>query len=180
MPRSLLALVALTLALVAGACDDEPEPNIADPTTEATSEPTSAPPTSEPTSEPIQLGPVETVRAWIAGQNDALINGSFTKVDALSLASCNVCADFLQPMRDIYADGGRFETKPWRISSIKAGANGRPPNEVSVAVVIPGGKTYPSSGAEPVSYETEKRILIFRVGADAGGTSGIKSFEFLS
>ncbi len=47
MSRFALGLATLALVLVTGACDDDPEPKIADPTTDPpTSEPTSDPPTS--------------------------------------------------------------------------------------------------------------------------------------
>ncbi len=55
MSRFALGLAALTLVLVTGACEDDPEPKIADPTEEPTSEITSDPPTSSASPEPVRF-----------------------------------------------------------------------------------------------------------------------------
>ena len=57
MHRFALGLAALALVLVTTACEDDPEPKIAEPTEDPTSQTTSDPPTSEPTPEPVLLSP---------------------------------------------------------------------------------------------------------------------------
>lgn len=160
--RGALAVVALLCGLAA--CKDEPTPDIPDPTPSSTSPSVSesASPTT-PTETPEVLTPEETVRAWVAARNQALRDGETSGVRALTDPSCSSCVDLITSIEEVYAAGGRFETKGW---TVKAAATKRPNGsrpQIDVAMVIAGGQTVNEAGAEPVVYEQDKRIVVFKV-----------------
>ncbi len=139
MSRFALGLTTLALVLVTGACQDDPEPKIADPTSEvprvnrqATRKRRTR---AQNRSRSLQSRPFES---WIEGHNQALLHGDFGAVDALSLPNCKTCSEYLDPMRDVFASGGRFETEPWRIEGIKSRKDQGAPHEVSVGCRHPG------------------------------------------
>lgn len=157
MNRSRLAValgLVLPVLLVSG-CSDDPVPKVAP-------RESPAPSVSESSPHPA-LGPVATVRAWIKAQNLALQSGDTDALRELSATPCGACDDFIEPIDQVYAKGGRFETPGWKVEGAKARAGSKQPVVVDTAITISGGKTVRRAGAQPVVYEAEKHIMVFKV-----------------
>jgi hypothetical protein len=108
------AFVAVVLLCGLAACEDEPTPDIPDPTP-STSSPSvseSVSPTT-PTEAPEALTPEETVRAWFKAWSTALITGEVEQVSALSSPDCGSCSRLIAQLQSIYDRGGRIETDGW-------------------------------------------------------------------
>ncbi|MDQ4052603.1 MAG: DUF6318 family protein [Actinomycetota bacterium] len=161
-----LAATLLALTLLA-ACSDDPELRV-----EPSESPTS-PSSTSPTSEPAQvLGPEETVRAWVDARNVLMLEGDATAVEALSAPSCKTCRNSIAPLKEVHKNGGRFENDGWTVSSSRVRSETAARATVSVALVTSAGTTIPSIGAEPVSYEEENRIAVFRLAFNKGWRVG--------
>ncbi|GEP39527.1 hypothetical protein NPS01_31900 [Nocardioides psychrotolerans] len=160
--------VALLGALLVGCSDDEPRPKMAPtqsaaPTTSSSVDPT---PTEPP---PEVLGPEDTVRAWVAARNETVQSGDSDAVYTLSATDCATCRDSVEPVRDVYVAGGRYETFGWRIAALKLddkSASSSP--AVNVGLVYSAGRTFPDASAEPILYDTERHIVTFRLAREAG------------
>ena len=167
MSRTPLAAVALLAACLLAACtDDDPKPDIADPTPSAPSSTATAGSTSPTVSASPALGPVGTVNAWIDARNRALRDGDTTDVDSLSASNCRSCEELNKVIREVYAAGGSFNTAGWTIDSIKQ-KPGAEPIQVDTALTFAPGQTIPSEGADPVSFGEEKHIVTFRLSGTA-------------
>ena len=94
--------------------------------------------------------------------------------------SCTTCEDYVGPERDVYANGGRIEMRGWRLSSIKARRDPGPPRIVDVAMVMFGGFTVPSEGAEAVRYGLSRSIMEFHVETNSEGNSVVTLLGFVS
>ena len=161
MTRTRLAALALALGLACASCSDDPEPKFSPP--ESTSPaPTETETTSEPP-EPEPLDPEETVRAWVKARNVTVRTGDADAVYGLSTRSCESCSNSIEPVREVYAKGGRLETFGWRVKSVERRPDFASTGNVAAAIVFAAGRTFPTEGAEPIAYEQEKRILVFRL-----------------
>lgn len=165
-PRRALLVVVLLSSLTT--CDDEPTPEIPDPTS-AVSTPTvtdSVSPTT-PTSTPaVVLTPEETVRAWVAARNQALQDGDTSVVEALSAATCEACEFALDPIRTVYEAGGHFDTDGWTLSGLKLKNESGDRAVLDSGLIYEAGSTVPQAGAEPIAYDREEHIVRFRLGKE--------------
>jgi hypothetical protein len=162
--RAVIAAAAVLAALAA--CEDEPTPDIPDPTpSSASPSPSESSPTSSPT--PEVLTPEETVRAWVDARNQALQDGDTSHVRALTDPDCQACLGLITSIEEVYEAGGRYETKGWRIKSLRVSGSERP--KVDTAMVIAGGTTINAAGEAPVTYPPDRRILVFRLHEDGEG-----------
>lgn len=158
------AFVAVVLLCGLVACDDEPTPDIPDPTPSSTSPSvTESVSPATPTETPAALTPEETVRAWVAARNAALGSGETDELRALTDLACTSCVDLIDSIEEVYAAGGHYETTGWRIKSATTRRPEGPRPQVDAAVVIAGGQTVNEAGADPVIYGPEKRIVVFKV-----------------
>jgi hypothetical protein len=158
-PR-LPVLVAGLVLVLAGCSGDDPEPKMA-PTESVASTPSTSAPTVSPSVDP--LSPEETVRAWVKARNAALQDGDTAAVRALSSSTCESCFGLIEPIEKIYADGGHFETKGWRVAAAKERGAGSERASVDTALVFAGGRTVSEAGAAPVRYASEKHIVVFKL-----------------
>jgi hypothetical protein len=157
----LRAVVVALLLLPALGCEDEPTPDLPDPTP-SSSAPSPSETESSPTPTPAALTPEETVRAWVEARNQALQDGDTDRVRALTDPACEGCMGLITSIEEVYAAGGEYRTKGWRIKSIKAkGGPSRP--TVDTAMVIAGGSTINAAGEAPVPYPTDRRIIVFKL-----------------
>lgn len=165
----------LALLVLAGCSGDDPEPKFA-PT--PTSSPTQASP-SEPSATPERRSPEQTVRAWVEARNEALQDGDTTAVEALSAKDCETCQNQIDPIRQLYADGGHFETDGWTVVSSRLKSRSGPRAAVDTAIKYAAGRTIPEADAEPVTYPVERHIVVFKLTA-IGGAWRIQFVGYLS
>jgi hypothetical protein len=149
-------VLGLVSALLVSGCSDEPVPKVAPPS--ASPSASSTPASSEP-----KLNPVETVRAWVDAQNEAMLTGDTGDMRDLSAPDCKSCDWSAEPIEKVFAAGGYFHTKGWLINAAKlANADGRHA-KVNAAVTVRGGSTLNAKGEDPVVYAADKRIVVFKL-----------------
>jgi hypothetical protein len=164
MTRTRLALAALTAAALLSACNDDPEPKVADPTPSSSSAVvTSAPTTASATEMPPELNPEAAVRAWVAARNAALHTGDTTQLRTLSQPGCDTCEEHIKPIEQVFAAGGRFDTPGWSIDQLKVDSSSGQSAKVDVAMTMAGGTTVAESGGEPVTYLEDHRLMYFKL-----------------
>jgi hypothetical protein len=117
MIRTRWALVTLVATCLLGACsDDDPEPDIADPTPSVSSSSVVSPsPTSEPSD---TLTARETVDAWLDAWTVAMQTGDTTTVNGLSLPECSSCQRLIAQVADLYRNGGHLDTEGWTATKV--------------------------------------------------------------
>jgi hypothetical protein len=116
---------ALVLALLLGGlagCSDDPDPDVADPTSEATStsttEPISDPATSEPTSEAPAESAQEFIRRWHEVSDAMQLSGETAEYKALG-PGCRPCSDTADLIEGYYVAGGFVEYEGTQVTSVK-------------------------------------------------------------
>lgn len=163
--RSYAATAALVLALTVVACgDDSSDPSDASSTPEAPS--TSASPTEEPSE--AAMGPVETVRAWVDAYNEVVEGGDAEAVYDLSTPGCTTCDNWTEPVLKVHEQGGRIENDGRRVVTARKDPEFHDTRAVFAEVEFTGGRTWPSEGASPESYEPETYILKFELEKEEG------------
>lgn len=154
-------VVGVVLAVLLAACtDDDPDPKIA-PSETVASTPSSSAPTTSPSPDP--LTPEETVRAWVKAQNEALSTGDTSDMRRLSAPQCRGCQNFAETIEQVYAAGGRYETDGWTVVEAKARSLKARPVVVTTGVSVAGGRTTPEAGADPVVYDEEVHLMVFKL-----------------
>ncbi|GAA4725174.1 hypothetical protein GCM10023350_04550 [Nocardioides endophyticus] len=103
---------------------------------------------------------METVRAWIDARNIALGTGDVSSVEALSAVGCTTCEDSLEPIRQVHADGGSFDTAGWEVVSARLKSRSGGKARVTAAINYAPGTTIPKEGASPVSYGLERHMVV--------------------
>ena len=155
--RAVLTAAVLLSALVLGGCtDDDPEPKFGP--TESTSP--SSPTSPSTTAAAADLSPEDTVRAWVDARNAALASGDVAAVEELSASGCTTCQDSLDPIRQVHADGGSFDTDGWTVDSARLKSRSGDKARVTGAITYAAGTTVPKAGAAPVSYGLERHIVV--------------------
>ena len=163
MIRTRWALAALLATCLLGACsEDDPEPDIADPTASAPSSSATVS-TSATVSATPALGPEETVRAWVDARNAALHYGDTSGVRALSASNCGSCNEHIAPIEDVYEAGGTFDTPGWTIDRLKVVEQSGSKVKVDVAITMAAGQTTQQAGATPMPYPEDHRLMFFRL-----------------
>ena len=158
--RAVIAAVVLLLGVTACSGDD-PEPKVAP--TPSSSAASSDP--SDPSTSPVAaaLGPEETVRAWVEAQNEALASGDSTAVRALASPNCTSCDGLIDPIDEVFSNGGHFETSGWAVDRAKRVSGSDDRATVNTAITIAGGTSYASEGAEALHFEAERSIVVFKL-----------------
>ena len=118
MIRMRWALATLLATCLLGACSDDAEPDIADPTASASSSSATVSPSPTVTATPQTLAPRETVDAWLAAWSSALTSGDVEDVLAISSPECESCNRLFDRLTGIYEKGGRLKTDGWRASRV--------------------------------------------------------------
>jgi hypothetical protein len=155
--RAVIPALVLPLALALGACSgDDPEPRFAPPSTTAPSAPETTPVAEV-------MGPVETFSAWIDARNEALRTGDTSGVEALSAPACQSCQHAIDPIRQVYANGGHFDTKGWVVVASRLKSRSGPAATVSAGIKYLAGETVPAADADPVVYLVERHIVIVKL-----------------
>jgi hypothetical protein len=171
-PVALLVLLLL-LVLLGGCSDDDPEPDIGAPTSSALTASTPSLSTTGSASSTVMpttpLGPEETVRAWVAARNDALRNGDTSAVELLGTDACTTCEDSLEPIREVYANGGHYETEGWKILATRVEPKSSTTAKVNTGIEYAAGRTFLEAGSDPITYDIEKHIVVFRLGLETDG-----------
>ena len=169
MIRTRWALATLLATCLLGACsDDDPEPDIADPTASSSSSPATVSPSPTVTSQPA-LGPDDTVRAWVDARNAALQDGDTSDVRAFSAPGCGTCDQHIAPIEGVYESGGAFDTPGWTIDRLKVVEQSNNKAKVDVAMTMAAGQTVQQAGATPVTYPEDHRLMFFRLAQQDAG-----------
>lgn len=179
MSRTRSVLATLLVACVLGACsDDDPKPDIEDPTPSAAS--SSAGVSTSPTTSPsVRLTPDETVKAWVNAWNAALQSGDTGPLAEHETSDCRNCADLARVIEDVVAAGGSFSGGEWTIVSTKTIRVSDKRVKVNVALSVAAGSTINSAGEDPVTYEADKRIAVYEL-EERSGIWLIDAIELLS
>jgi hypothetical protein len=106
------AALAAVVAVLVGGCSDEPEPRFEEPTS------TPTPSESSTTTEPEAQTPEEFIREWVRLDRELQNTGETSEYMAVS-SQCRACRDFAERVENVYAGGGRIETKGWRVASVQ-------------------------------------------------------------
>ena len=134
MAQLRVALAALVALGGLAACDGDPEPEIADPTSSPTAP--SASPVSETTSPTASSGPEEPplpatatensdagalafIEHWVDLLNYAGATGDTEALAALSHDRCEGCQSLVKLIDDTYSGGGRIEGGSWSIGPLR-------------------------------------------------------------
>ena len=161
MIRTRWALVTLLATCLLGACsDDDPEPDIADPTASASS---SSAPVSPPPTVTTALGPEETVQAWVAEWNAALATGDTTTLAHYENPDCRNCDDLSGVIEDVTAAGGSFTGGDWSIVVSKVVPIHDQRVKVNVGMKVAAGSTINSAGEDPVHFDADKRMAVYEL-----------------
>jgi hypothetical protein len=161
-------LLAALLSAVLG-CEDEPEPDIADPTPSATApspSETESSPTTSPT--PEALTPEETVRAWVDAWNAALQSGDLSSLKELEADNCRNCSNLSNVIKEVFAAGGSFSGGEWSIDKAVTVEESARRVKMTVGMSVAAGSTVNAAGEDPVTYEAEKRLVVFELTAASG------------
>jgi hypothetical protein len=109
-----IAIAALALPLLLGACaDDEPVPKL--PDTSSPTSPVTETAEPQPWEEESDDGAVAFTEYWIDLLNGARLRADFAPLKAASTESCETCASFLDVLEQLHGPGGLYESKPWRV-----------------------------------------------------------------
>jgi hypothetical protein len=133
------------------------------PTQSVASTPSVSPTDPSTSATPDPLSPFQTVRAWVKAQNHALRTGDTSEMRALAAANCRGCDNLADPIDEIYAKGGRYDTDGWTVDKAKARSLRTVPVLVIVGVTIASGKTIPEAGADPVPFDEDKHLMLFKL-----------------
>lgn len=163
-----VALVVAGLLGATAACEDEPEPDIADPTTSAPT-PTETTPSPSPTPTEEPLTPEETVRAWVDAWNGALRTGEVSTLQSLAAQDCRNCENYVATIRDVYTSGGEFSGGEWSVVELSAEENTSGETRVVVGMSVAAGSTINAAGEEPVAFEAQRRGVVYTLGREDEG-----------
>ncbi len=167
-PRRAFLVVLLLCGLTA--CDDEPTPEIPDPTPSSSSPaPTESVSPTEATSTPaVALTPEETVRAWVNAENRAIRTGDTSVQRALAASDCVGCANFVEPIEKVFESGGSYVGGEWQLVSTNINEESDQTVKLSAAVRIAAGSLIETDGAEPIDFESASHLLRMELREEGG------------
>lgn len=103
MPKAAAAVLAVSLALLAG-CGGDPKPKFSH-----APDPTPSAPTTSPAAKPERAE--EFLQRWQDASNMMQIKGDATSYRRLSSKKCDACNNFIQLVTGIYKAGGYIHTR---------------------------------------------------------------------
>ncbi|MEN8705260.1 MAG: DUF6318 family protein [Nocardioides marinisabuli] len=118
MRRHLAYAAAGAVVLALTSCGDDPEPQVADPTStpSSSSSPTeSAAAEKEPWEKKSEEGAMAFIEHWIRTFNAARASGTTEQLVEVSSPSCETCSNFVALIDRIYGDGGSLQTEGWHV-----------------------------------------------------------------
>ncbi len=176
--RSLIGVVALSVALVGAGCEEaEPSDPVASPSESSESAPTSP---SEPTTDARpSLSPVGTVRAWIDAYNAALGNGATDDLLALTAPDCETCDELRVALEEVHGAGGFFRGGRWMVDAAEVTSRSADTATVTTGITVAEGMTKSTDDADPESYLKEQLALEFHIDRGSNG-SAVTQIVFLS
>jgi hypothetical protein len=89
--------------------------------------------------------------------------GDTSEMRSLSATRCQGCDNFARAIEQVYEAGGRYETDGWTVIGAKARSLDKVPVAVTAGVSVAGGRTIPAAGQDPVVYNEEKHLLVFKL-----------------
>lgn len=125
MRRHLAYAAAGAVVLALTSCGDDPEPQVADPTStpSSSSSPSeSAAAEKEPWEEKTDDGAVAFVEHWLDVFNEMQTSANTQEFSSIGTDGCRACAEFVSINQEIAADGGTIESKGWKLIDAAVGA----------------------------------------------------------
>ncbi len=174
MARLRVLVAALALCAVLG-CEDEPTPNIADPSPSSSAE---SPSESESSPSP-SLSAEDTVRDWVDAWNEALMSGNTRELQMLSAPDCRNCSNYVATINEVTNAGGEISGGEWSIVELESRAAGPDGVKVVVGMAVAAGATINAAGEDPVEFEADRRGVVYQVGRQ-GDTWLISAIDLLS
>ncbi|MDO9495932.1 MAG: DUF6318 family protein, partial [Nocardioides sp.] len=113
--------------------------------------------------------PEQAVRAWVDARNVTVQTGETTAVDALIAPTCETCRNSVDAVVRIYEQGGHYETSGWTVLKSRVVTESQQSAELSVDLLYDSGRTFPSAGADPITYREERHTAIFRLRREESG-----------
>jgi hypothetical protein len=151
MSRTRWALATLLAACLFGACsDDDPKPDIADPTSSPpnSSTPVSTPTSSSPTTSPVTAR--ETVDAWLHAWTVAMQTGDTGAVKELSTDTCDSCQRLIAKVDEVYGKGGHYQTQGWSAIRVSEAPDSREATPSYVMQVVQAKRTLYNANGQAV------------------------------
>ena len=184
MVRTRAALAALLAGcLLAGCSDDDPKPNIVDPTTSVSSTPpvsVSTSPTSSPTSAPTaEVEPRDVVDEWLQAWNVAMTSGDTKPVRSLSTSECASCGRLMSKVEEVYRKGGRYETDGWSATRVSEAPDSREATPSFVMQVVQASRALYGADGELVDQAPKTTIPMRMTFAQSQGTWKLSRLEIL-
>lgn len=125
--RLAIAVTAVVVLALVGACSGEREPGIgpSEPSSTPVGEAFAAEPLTQPATPPAPDGKGGSaarafVRFWLKTLNYAIESGDSAAVGAISSPTCNECARIVKTIDDIYDRDGLLSGGTWRMTSLRA------------------------------------------------------------
>ena len=112
--RRWAATLVVVPLLVAG-CSDDPEPKFEPASSPSPTESNSA--AAEPKAWEVrsEAGAVAFAKHWIDVFNEAGQSGHTSDLERLSAPQCKSCSNYVDMIDNLYAGGGRLETRGWTV-----------------------------------------------------------------
>lgn len=163
--RRVLALSLAVPLLLAGCTEEEPTPDIPDPTT------SSATPTPEETETAEAESAEEFIRRWQAAALAAQNEGRTDGYRAMG-PRCKPCGDFADQVEQIYADGGSVRLEGLRVVSVESAGGA---DQFRLTRVLGRTTVLDETGQEQQSFDGGREVLNVFL-AKANGEWRVKNF----
>ena len=108
-------VAAVVLPLMAAGCSDDPQPKFEPSPSDSPSQSTSDPAEPKAWEVKSEKGAVAFTKHWIDVFNEAGKTGQTSQLKDLSAPTCKSCSNFADQIDDLYAKGGRLETRGWSV-----------------------------------------------------------------
>lgn len=148
--RALAAALLVPLALLSACTEDEPVPQMPDPTT-------SQPSPSESTSTAAPETPEDFIRRWQAAIDDMQTTGDTAEFQAMN-RDCQPCGSLVDQVEAAYESGGRIKSKGSVVQKVVAASSAGDTFDATVRF-----SRVRVTGADPATYPGGVQVFRIRV-----------------
>ncbi|NYD57547.1 hypothetical protein BKA08_001785 [Nocardioides marinisabuli] len=163
MRRHLAYAAAGAVVLALTSCGDDPEPQVADPTStpSSSSSPSeSAAAEKEPWEEKTDDGAVAFVAHWLEVMNEAENSGDTVAFRELATDQCQTCDRIASYTDQLYESGGYSKSQAWSVQSVSEPRKG-PERSTLIAVnVLTSDQKLKESSTSPVRVNEASEVTL--------------------